>query len=62
MVDIQSPSAENRRLKKERTKKKKKVTTVAKYNGLRGLPITIGGHKNNRMMQQLKVGASICHP
>jgi len=41
MVDIQFPTAENRRGKKER--RRKKVTTAAKYNGL---PITVGGHNN----------------
>jgi len=44
MVDIQSPTAENRRgkKKKKKTKKKKIVTTAAKHNGL---PITVGGRK-----------------
>jgi len=39
MVDIQSPTAENRRGKKqERRRTRKIVTTAAKYNGL---PITM---------------------
>ena len=44
MVDIQFTTAENRRGKKgTRKKKKKKVPTAAKYNGL---PMTTGGHNN----------------
>jgi len=44
MVDIhiQSPTAENRRGKKE--EKRKTKNTAAKYNGL---PITMGGHSKN---------------
>jgi len=34
MVDIQLPTAENRREKKKKEERKKKVTTAAKYNGL----------------------------
>jgi len=34
MVDIQSPTAENRREKEERKKKKEEETTAAKYNDL----------------------------
>jgi len=41
MVDIQSPTAEIRRGKKER--KKKKETTGQKYNDL---PYSIDGHNN----------------
>jgi len=47
MVDIQSPTAENRRGKKEI--RKKKVTTAAKYNGQ---PINMGGH--NKGTENLK--------
>jgi len=47
MLDIQSATAEIRRGKKERRKKKKErrkiETTAARYNGL---PITMGGQKN----------------
>jgi len=41
IVDIRS-TAKNRREKKKERRKKKTVTTAAKYNGL---PITMGGHK-----------------
>jgi len=41
MVDIQSPTAEIRRGKKER---RRLVTTAAKYNGL---SVTMGGHNKS---------------
>jgi len=45
MVDIKSPTDENRRgknKKKKKERKKKIEITAAKYNGL---SITVGGHK-----------------
>jgi len=33
MIDIQSPTAENRRGKKEKERRRKIETTAAKYNG-----------------------------
>jgi len=42
MVDIQSPTAENRRGKKE---DERIETTAAKYNGL---PVTMGGHNQQQ--------------
>jgi len=45
MVNIQSPTAEIRRGKKERRRQKKKETTGQKYNG-QACPITEGGHTN----------------
>jgi len=42
MVDIQSPTAENRRGKKKKKRRKKIETARQKYNGL---PYSIGGHK-----------------
>jgi len=47
MVDIQSPTAEIRRGKKE--KRRKIETTAAKYNGL---PITVGSHNKRYIVQQ----------
>jgi len=44
MVDIQSPTAEIRRGKKKKERRKIE-TTAAKYNGL---SITMGGHKEQR--------------
>jgi len=45
MLDIQSPTAEIRRDKKE----EEEETTGLKYNGLPACPIPEGGHKNSNV-------------
>jgi len=51
MVDIQFTAAENRREKKEES-----ITTAAKYDGL---PITMGGHKEETT--RVKYNVRICY-